>query len=405
VVAAGARIVVVAGTTLCTVQATVLVVANVICARIRVVARNLHAADALAFRTLVSKGAWVVIVAGNGVVGEDTAFQVIANIVGTDGAVVTVYGAAHALAVVAVISQGASIAVGTVTVSRFVTAPKLPAANVLGARIAVVAARLVGHTIAIIVYSVAHFGSWRQRIARCWNGPCLCAKQLSIAYAILVFHKATGGESQLRRGRAASADIIVSHALERRHSLHRLNFFTRVSFQALLLIIANCPAEAAFRIGNTNISDAVGSTVSAGHTGLAELREAGHAEVYEVCAETTGVFALPAFRALLDALLGAEPVTQVLNAEPGGTVSVCFARVKHASQRPITGRQNIRQQLHWQLGKNRRVFCGTLVRDSDVEHRDVVGAFQVCDSTAVRCTNNRTNILTASKESNQHQGA
>jgi len=300
-------------------------------------------AHAVALAALVCDGAGVRVVAGEAVRVVDAAACFGAGIVGAGVVVVAIHGLADAHACFAMVCLGAGISVHAF--ARFqgqVLASLFAQASVIGAVVIVGACQLIGVAIAVVVHAVAYFRLGQRRIAV--GESLLGTNPLTRTGARFIGVFAGSEEGQFHGLVRASAFTAGGDALPGLDSIDGEGILARESRRAVGLFETLAAAEiagfGAVVHANRICARDAGASLSAG-TGSAEVGEVGDANEDHVGFSARNLLTVPAGRAIFLATLGAYTGTDVVYAPPGQTIGVLGALVEETAIAGLAGRPEV----------------------------------------------------------------
>jgi len=303
------------------------------------VARNLKS-HALALDALVADGAWIAVVTGI-VVGRIVASAGLgAHVVGAGVFIVTDDRVAHAHSLDAVVRYGADVAVFALyPIQGHVLASGLAVADIFRTLVFIIAQvqvdtslfdRLVYVSVAVVVHAVALLLDRYLGIAR--REALLFANPLPVADTPIAGNAARSPETQLYRLPCAGTDAGIGHALREDDPGHGRGLFAGEAPGAFLAFCAGPSAEAPLlAIVHAHIfgSDRALAIIAV-RARPAQVRVVGNANRYEV-RTGSGLLTGPAGRAFLQAELRAYGFPHVFHAPSGEAIPVLLAPIKEAA--------------------------------------------------------------------------
>jgi len=299
-----------------------------------------RSALAPAFHALVCNRTGVFVVA-LGLVGRILAPAGLgAEVVGARVVVIAIHRVSNARAVRTMVGYGAGIVVAAVSgVEDLVHAAILACTLVLSAVVAVIAqveivafdqVGFIGLAVAIVIKPVADLFGRDRRVtfAEAFRG----ALALALAHAPVVLDLARRGKGQFNGLVRAGTHTGIGYALAGQ-GLASLNLLAGEAPRTVYVLGTGPAAEAAFvPIGDTPILRGPhGLAVTAIRTGLAQVGVVGDADPDHVGSVTPYLLAAPALGAFLLADLGADSVAHMLHAPPGLALAVLVAFVEEAA--------------------------------------------------------------------------
>ncbi len=307
-------------------------------------------AGALTLVAGVVHGAWVLVVAGGGIVLGRAAAQAVAQVIGANVTVVTAYGLADAIAGFAMVADGAGVAVQAFTTVKLFILTAFPAlTGVQGAVVAVVANRspfhqvhLVHQAVAVIIKGVADLPCRFQRVA---VGQSLFrAHPFALARAEFVAELAVGKQPQFHRGLGARTKPGFGHTLFKLDAVHGGCGLARESPRTFFTLSKGTVTGAAAEVSPFPITDAriLGAGRSCAICGFvarpAQVGEVGDTDEDNVRVARSHLTAHPPLGTFLLAGAGAYFLAHVLDAPAGQAVRVFLTFVQEASLARVAGR-------------------------------------------------------------------